>query len=312
VTTRVLLTVDTELAWRHAASGRPWEENYARSVEPAGVGLGYQLEVLARHGLRACFFIDPMPACRYGLGPVRRMVETVLAAGQEVQLHLHPSWMGGQDRQAFELAGLSTDRQQALIDQGARFLVDSGAPNPIAFRAGSFGADDSTLDALARLGFRYDSSFNASHAPWPCAISLPAHQIDPVSHRGVVELPVGQIAGARGGLRHIQLCALSQVELRHALADAACANQQVVTLVSHSFELAARDGLRANSLLKRRFEQLCLWLEGQSDKLPTVHFADLPDLRLDVRSPHPAGNGWRSLGRMAEQALGNLLYEGRL
>lgn len=312
MSTHVLLTVDTELAWRHAVAGRPWEENYARSVEPADVGLGYQLEVLARHGLKACFFIDPMPACRYGLGPVRRMVETVLAAGQEVQLHLHPSWMGGQDRQAFELAGLSEDRQQALIDQGAQFLTQAGAPAPVAFRAGSFGADDSTLRALARLDFRYDSSFNASHAPWPCAISLPANQIDPVSHCGVVELPVGQIAGVRGALRHLQLCALSQVELRHAFRDAAAARQQVVTLVSHSFELAARDGLRANALLKRRFEQLCAWLETQSETLPTAHFTDLPDLRLDARSEPPAGNSWRSLGRMAEQALGNLLYEGRL
>jgi peptidoglycan/xylan/chitin deacetylase (PgdA/CDA1 family) len=310
MTTRVLLTVDTELAWRHAAA-RGWEENYVRSVEPAGVGLGYQLELLARHGLKACFFIDPMPACRYGIDPVRRMVETVLAAGQEVQLHLHPSWMGGLDRQAFELTGLSLDRQQALIDRGARFLVEAGAPAPIAFRAGSFGADDSTLRALARLGFRYDSSFNASHAPWPCAISLPLHQIDPVSHCGVVELPVGQIAGRGGALRHFQLCALSQGELRHALRHAARAGQQVATLVSHSFELAARDGLRPNVLLKRRFERLCLWLAAERDRLPTVHFADLPDLRLDARSDPAEGNGWRSFGRMAEQAFGNLLYEGR-
>jgi len=312
MTTHVLLTVDTELAWRHAAEGRSWEENYARSVEPAGVGLGYQLEILARHGLKACFFIDPMPACRYGIDPVRRMVEAVLAAGQEVQLHLHPSWMGGQHLQAFELTGLAEDRQLALIARGTEFLVEAGAPAPTAFRAGSFGADDSTLRALARLGFRFDSSFNASHAPWPCAISLPVHQLDPVEHCGIVELPIGQLSGRGGTLRHLQLCALSQAELRHALRHAAAAGQQVATLVSHSFELAARDGLRAHALLKRRFERLCEWLATRRDSLPTAHFADLAGLRLDARSGPPSDNGWRSLGRMAEQALGNLLYEGRI
>ncbi|MEG8023808.1 hypothetical protein QP162_03915 [Sphingomonas aurantiaca] len=90
--TPVFLTVDTEFAWRHHAAGRDSDEIYARSLEPAGVGLSYQLAELARHSLKACFFVDPMPALVYGLAPVRRMVETILAAGQEIQLHLHPNW----------------------------------------------------------------------------------------------------------------------------------------------------------------------------------------------------------------------------
>ena len=82
MTTHVLLSVDTELAWRHYRAGCGWDENYARSVEPAGVGLSFQLDLLRRHGLKACFFVDPMPACLYGIEPIRRMVETILSAGQ--------------------------------------------------------------------------------------------------------------------------------------------------------------------------------------------------------------------------------------
>ncbi|MGH6659079.1 MAG: polysaccharide deacetylase, partial [Sphingomicrobium sp.] len=73
--TRVLLTVDTELTWRHFAAGADWRENLALSFDPAGVGVPWQLERLARHGLKACFFVDPMPALVYGIEPVRRMVE---------------------------------------------------------------------------------------------------------------------------------------------------------------------------------------------------------------------------------------------
>jgi hypothetical protein len=80
--TRTLLTIDTELTWRHHIAGAGWEDNYARSVEPAGVGLGYQLGELNRHGLKACFFVDPMPALAFGIAPIRQMVETVLEAGQ--------------------------------------------------------------------------------------------------------------------------------------------------------------------------------------------------------------------------------------
>ena len=60
--TRVLLTIDTELAWRHFARGADWRDNLALSYNPAGVGVTWQLGRLARHGLKACFFVDPMPA----------------------------------------------------------------------------------------------------------------------------------------------------------------------------------------------------------------------------------------------------------
>ena len=68
--TPVFLTVDTEFAWRHHAAGLDVDTIYARSLEPAGVGLSYQLDRLAAHGLKACFFVDPMPALVFGLGPV--------------------------------------------------------------------------------------------------------------------------------------------------------------------------------------------------------------------------------------------------
>ena len=74
----------------------------ARSLEPAGVGIAYQLAMLARHGLKATFFVDPMPTMVFGLDAIRPVVEAIVAAGQEVQLHLHPNWAGARadDRRA--------------------------------------------------------------------------------------------------------------------------------------------------------------------------------------------------------------------
>src|SRR5918998_5928765 len=123
--TRVLLTVDTELAWRHYAAGHSWQENYTRSYIAAGVGVPWQLEVLRAHGLKACFFIDPMPALVYGIEPVRRMVQPVLAAGQEVQLHLHSFW-ANIDRgteATFELNGFDKHGQLRLIRQAGKLLM---------------------------------------------------------------------------------------------------------------------------------------------------------------------------------------------
>jgi hypothetical protein len=311
--TRVLITVDTELSWRHYATGAGWRDNLALSFDPAGVGVSWQLDMLAEHGLKACFFVDPMPALLYGIEPVRRMVEPILAAGQEVQLHLHPCWAclaeGVEDGGTFELTGFAPRRQRELITEARDLLVEAGAPEPIAFRSGSYAVDDLTLDALHALGILYDSSHNGSHHPWPSALPLPPSQIAPVVHRGVVEIPVGQIEQAPRKLRHLQLCAVSAEEIEAALRHALAERHPLVTLVSHSFEFATRDGLRPNRALATRFARLCRFLAEYRDRLPTAAFADLADVPLGVNAlPLPARR-FRTARRMAEQLWANAVYE---
>jgi hypothetical protein len=267
--------------------------------------------LLAEHDLKACFFVDPMPALVYGLDPVRRMVEPILAAGQEVQLHLHSFWKGVADgaEPRYELSGLPFEEQLALISQARDLLVAAGAPEPIAYRAGSYAADEATLDALRTLGIRYDSSHNGSHHPWPSALPLDPRQIVPVEVRGVVEVPVTQIEQGRGCLRHMQLCAVSTAEIEQALLHALDEEHPVVTLVSHSFELATRDGLRANPILCRRFEALCAFLAAHRRELPTAHFTDLADLPLDRAAEPLRPRPLRTARRMAEQLWSNARYE---
>ncbi len=318
MTTPVFLTVDTEFAWRHHAAGLDCDDIYARSLEPAGVGLSYQLAELARHGLKACFFVDPMPALVYGLAPVRRMVEAILAAGQEVQLHLHPNWTGarlgdgGEHHGRFQLCDYSLAEQTDLLIRATDLLVDAGAPRPIAFRAGSYAANDDTLAALAALGFSYDSSHNGSEAPATSRISLSAHQIAPVRvfpDNPLIEVPVTVIEDKPGRGRTFQLCALSAGESYDALEHAAAAHHAAVTIVSHGFELANRRGTRANAVHVRRFQALCAILAEMRDVLPTHHFADRPPLALD-RADTPLGpDQLRTRWRQVEQLWSNWVSE---
>lgn len=312
--TRVLLTVDTELVWRHHAAGHDWRENFARSFDAAGVGIPYQLEILAAHGLQACFFVDPMPAIAHGLDPIRRMIEPILAAEQEVQLHLHPFWAHladaeGSGRTA-ELTAYGYERQLELIAKARDLLVAAGAAPPIAFRSGSYAANADTARALAALGFRYDSSHNGSHHPDPSDLPLPVASIAPVEIApGLIEIPVSQIA-AKGALRHLQICAISFAEMRAALRDATRAGLPLVTIVSHSFELATRNGLAVNQIVRRRFARLCAFLAEHRDAMPTATFAGLDGLGPGSATLRPsAARLDRRLARMAEQAWGNLRYE---
>ena len=314
--TSVFLTVDTEFAWRHHVAGLDLDAIYARSIEPAGVGLAFQLALLRRLRLKACFFVDPMPAMLWGLEPFRRMIGIILDAGQEVQLHLHAQWAGahagdrGSTYARFQMVEYDLDAQRDLIAGATELLIAAGAPRPIAFRAGAYSANDDTLAALAQLGFIYDSSHNGSTAPWPSQIGLPARTIAPV-WRGVTEVPVTVIEDSPGSLRTFQLCALSAAETRDALEHAAANAHVAVTIVSHGFELANRAGTRANTVHLRRFERLCEMLDERSDVLPTAHFADRPHLVLGRDDRPLAPNTLRTRWRQAEQLWSNMVEERR-
>lgn len=311
--TPVFLTVDTEIAWRHHAAGLPIDEICSRSFEPAGVGLTWQLDLLAQHGLKACFFVDPMPALIYGLAPIRRVVEQVLAAGQEVQLHLHPQWTAARVGQPaasgrFQLWEYHEDAQAELIAGAADLLVAAGAPPPVAFRAGSYAADDATLAALARLGIAYDSSHNGAETAIS-RIDLPAARIAPAARGGVIEVPVTTIEDSPGKLRPFQPCALSTAETIEALDHAAARGHAAVTIVSHSFELANRAGTRPNGVHVRRFEALCAMLTARQALLPTTWFADRPPLALDQDDAPLGPDRLRTSWRRAEQLWSNWVEE---
>ncbi|WP_246263240.1 polysaccharide deacetylase [Parasphingopyxis algicola] len=307
------MTIDTELTWRHHVSGLGWQENYALSVEPAGVGLGYQLAMLERHGLKACFFVDPMPARLFGIAPVRWMVDTILEAGQEVQLHLHPMWERARANgtvakdTVFELIDHPLDKQRELIEEARELLVEAGAPDPVAFRAGSYAVNDDSLRALAQTGIRYDASHNGCEGPWPSALSLPLEQVAPVDHHGVIEVPVSQLRTANGGLRHLQICAVSLAEMVHALDHAIAEDHPVFMPVGHSFELATRDGRRVNPVVRKRFDGLCALLAARRDAAPTMHFADLGALPLDRDIAPVDTSPTLVAGRMVGQLWANIV-----
>lgn len=313
--TRVFLTVDTELAWRHHVAGHAPEEIYRRSIEPAGVGLSWQLARLNEHGLKACFFVDPAPAHVYGLELIERIVSTIVGAGQDVQLHLHPGWYGASATRRAQAApgnliDYGADEQGTLLAQAKAQLMAAGAPAPRAFRAGSYAADDATLAALARIGIRHDSSFNAA---WPdvSRIGAPPRSLAPLRHKGMNLFPVGFLEDRGQTARTLQICALSAEEMAAALTHAAANDHALVTIVSHSFELATRSGLRRNGGHVRRFEWLCRHLADNRDTLPTIDSAALDVIPLDRADQPLAYQPQRWLRRQGEQLWINEMIESR-
>jgi hypothetical protein len=322
----LLFTIDTEYSSGFFAdgSGRAWEKNFARCIacEAKGgeeVGIFYQMDVFERHGLRGVFFVDPMPALVWGTEAISRIVNPILERGHDVQLHVHTEWLRFAERNPVgartgnNLADFSLDEQSILLDYAIEQLMAAGAPAPVAFRAGNYGANDDTLRALSKKGILFDTSFPPGILRSACRISLAPDDIFPVSCQGTVELPVGAIGGRGGNRRHAQLTAMSAWELISALTHAKLFNWPAFVLVSHSFELMNRKSGVANGIVQRRFESLCKWLAGQSE-ICTADFRQsdfVKEILIPENGRQPnllPHNAVRELLRIGEQAVANLVY----
>jgi len=319
----VYLTIDTEMATGlYRTLGKDSvREVFNRSIRcttpTRDVGVGYQMDVLDRHGLKAVFFVDPMPALVFGQGIVREMVQPILERGHDVQLHLHSEWLKyaeghflegrkGDDIKNYDLAD-----QVALIGYARDALIEAGAPAPVAFRAGNYGANDDTLRALALNQITYDSSFCPGIEKSNCDIQLPPSTFEPVMHCGVLEVPIGAIESHGQRRRHAQLTALSFWEMRDAIRYRQQAGYEFFTLVSHSFEMMSRDRRRANVVVARRFERLCKAL-GQMEGVQVSTYRDAPPVPVHgggrERSPMLPHRYIRTVARYGEQAISNCFF----
>lgn len=321
--TSVFITIDTEFAFGIAARdpAAHWRENFARSIAcetPGGaVGIDYQMDVLDAHGLRAVFFVDPMPALIWGIEPIKAIVAPIAARGHDVQLHIHSEWLSLAGpanplgaHTGTNLKDFTFEQQSILLERARDLLVEAGAPAPIAFRAGNYGSNDDTLRALAAIGMRYDTSHCPGFPFSQSDISLGPLDRNVSEHHGAIEVPAGAIAGPGGSPRHAQVTALSAREMLAAITHARDCGTPCFTLVSHSFELLSRDRRRINAIVRRRFEQLCAGI-ARTFGVTTATYAANPPRPCPAPAPLLPHNPFRTAARMAEQALANALYGSR-
>lgn len=319
--TRAIISFDTELSAGLYQRGVDARANFESSIlgrcREGDFGIYFQMDMLERHGLKGVFFVDPMPALVHGRGVIEAIVGPIVQRGHEVQLHLHTEWLAFA---RFNPAGRLTGRnigdfplaaQKKLIVFARDTLVAAGAPRPVAFRAGNFGANDDTLRALANLGFAFDSSFNGAWAGHGCEISLDPGNLGMRIHQGLCEVPVGGLLDRANRFRPAQLCAMSEEEMRDALDHSAASGAIQFSAFSHSFELLSRDRAVPNRLAIERMEALCRAV-ADDPRVSSGGFATLPAPpsrpgRIPAAAPKPL----RTLRRVVEQGIGHLAHEVR-
>ena len=320
--TAIYLTIDTEYSAAFAQGPAPLSraENFRRAIagRVAGgeAGVFHQMDVLERHGCKGVFFVDPLPALVWGAEAIADIVGPIVERGHDVQLHCHTEWLAiaGEanpldGRTGRDMADFTLAEQVSILELARDTLIAAGAPPPVAFRAGNYGANDDTLRALAMVGIAYDSSHPPGIAGSACRIGLGPDDRRPLLRHGVIEVPIGCIDAAAGRLRHAQVTALSSREMHGAIVHARDQGLASFTFVSHSFELLNRARDRVNPLVRRRFARLCRAIETTAGVVSAT-FADHPPQpsRRSGAAPLLPHSRLRASLRTAEQALANTLY----
>jgi hypothetical protein len=322
----VFLTVDTEISsplspdWRQNKLAEEIDRDIMGHTTDGDFGIGYQLEHLSRAGLKANWFVESLFVSALGDdAPLRKIVNQIKDAGQDVQLHLHSEWLErfhdspvngktGQNIRAF-----SEDEQKILIALASRNLKDAGAERVCAYRAGNFGADFLTLRALAANGIRFDTSYNICYLSSCCGLHTPQPLLQPQALEGLYEYPVSFFSDWPGHWRPAQLCACSSREMEGVLLQAWGRGWQSFVIVWHSFELIKRGKGPAISAKPdwtsiERFNRLCAFLKMHADKFDTRLFSEIDSnspVSGDIHQPLTSSH-WKTIERVAEQALGRL------
>jgi polysaccharide deacetylase family protein (PEP-CTERM system associated) len=150
-----ILTVDVE-EWFHGhnylAHVPPtvWDEQESRVV----ANTEHCLELCARYGIRATFFVLGWTAARHP-----ELIARIAADGHEIGCHsyAHP-----------ELYSLDDDAFRHDLDRALAALADAGIDRVAGYRAPSFSLTAPVhhfLKILAEYGFRYDCSLFPVHHP---------------------------------------------------------------------------------------------------------------------------------------------------
>jgi hypothetical protein len=330
--TDVCITIDAEFsvggAFADPAGKRPvGDPAVLCRAEGRENGLGFLLACCARYGTKMTFFVEALNHHYFGDAPMGRHVERILAAGQDVQLHLHPCWhyfrhADWPDRIAREepddrCDGRGVDEFAALIEDGLATFRRWGVPEPTALRTGSLRADRNVYRAMAACGLPIASNLGLAYfSPEDDTLHLAngRHLIE-----GVLEVPVVSYTDlAVGSWRHSRLLTItasSWEETESLLWQARGMGLSPVVILTHPFEFAKIGDpqfreIARNRINQRRLERLCAFLVENCASFRAATFAEggprwlaagpQPEEPLSVALPH-------AVDRIASNKLNDLI-----
>lgn len=311
----IFITIDTEL-WDFSPDPSPKSLHSSFDQLINGIcadgewGIPYQIDTLAKHGLKAVFFLESLMTPVVCPDQSRKLVSLIGDNGHDTEIHLHTEWLSLlSDNSLPQSKGKHirhyTDEEQFnLIARCIDNLKAIGVESPSAFRAGNFGANSISLRALARNSILFDTSYNQCYIDDACRIPNNGIFIQPEMRDGVYEFPVMCFRDYPNHLRPLHLQACSFDEIKHVLLSAYHKKWKSCVIVTHSFETLNSKRNGRDPIVCKRLELLCEFLSENSDKFRTLGFSDIVNPDNYCHSTDllpPISSPLRTIRRFTEQ-----------
>ena len=328
--TNVLITIDTE----HSIGGALTDPMF----KPVGndrrifgrfngkeYGIPLIMDIADSYGIPLTFFVEVLNKYYFGESETREVCEYIIERGHDVQLHLHPGWLNFTEpnheylRHKDNMAFYNAEQQSRMIGEGKALLMEYGVKKPIAFRAGNFGADHNTLQALTENGFKYDSSYNMAYQHTMAEVKKNSRINDMTIMGSITEIPVTcfqeHIPFVCRRIKPLDINGTGFAEIRETLEFATKKRFKCVTIILHSFSFYRTKDPQYHSVrimqpVIKRFRKLCHYLNQEKDRFDSTCFKYSP--MLDMKIPEvdsnniPKASTRHTLFRYAEQAIGLL------
>lgn len=182
---QILITCDTEVGELHADRPDAFEIFIKGEIEDREVGVKLINDLASKYGAAVEHFVDVYPCERYGEHKFEQLCRDIIQGGHGINLHTHPS--GKYDKNRKFMWQYSVDEQTEIVNFGKQKIKEWTGMDVLAHRAGGYGANDDTIQALNFNGIFIDSSFFYKNKN--CKINY--DYINKASEKnGVLQLPV--------------------------------------------------------------------------------------------------------------------------
>lgn len=258
-------------------------------------GIPLIMDIADHFGLKLVFFLEVLNHYYFGENESQQVCQYILYRQHDVQAHVHPNYLNftcenpRQLKYSDYIGTYPINRQIELLNEARDLLIKYGALNPVAYRAGSFGAGLSTLVALKKVGFLIDSSYNRPYCNVTC--SIPDSSINDLAKMaGIWEFPITNFIehSCIRSKRYMPLDinGVSFEEIKQVLENSYKNGPFNITIILHSFSLIKPHNfkylkVKPRHIVIRRFEKLCRYLANNSNAFEVKTFGSLTESELE-------------------------------
>ena len=182
---QILITIDNEIGERGKYHPDAFETFIEGKVDGKEVGYKFIMDILDKYNAKGEFFVDVYPYKQIGEEKFANLCKNIVKRGYRVQLHTHPSMAF--DRERIHMHQYSLKEQIEILELGKEKIKEWTGNYPIAHRAGGYGINEDTFEALSQVGILHDSSYFYGHknCKFPCDVKNKPFRVGEVT-----EIPI--------------------------------------------------------------------------------------------------------------------------